>query len=418
MPTLLPVWIAEYICATFASRIRFRIADVPSLISCAATRPEPSFVLHSVCEITACSDSDSIARTISFSSAGNTSMIRSMVLAALEVCSVPNTRWPVSAAVIARRIVSRSRISPTRMQSGSSRSAERSALENDSVIGPTSRWFSRHFLDSCRNSIGSSSVRLWPYSVSFRWLIIAARVVDLPEPVGPVTSTMPRGMSARSAKIFGALSCSRLRILEGIVRNTAPAPRFWLNALTRKRARPSISNEKSHSRNSSYALRWVSFMMSYTLACTCLWSLGSTLMRRTAPCTRIIGGRPAERCRSDALFLTLNASSWVISTGPSSLWSFRAAPLAQCLGQTIMTTIASNLHSVRERIARACAAAQRDVNEVTLLPVSKTFGPDAVREAHSAGESAFGENYIQEAVEKQALLADLPLAWHCIGPIQ
>jgi len=83
-----------------------------------------------------------------------------------------------------------------------------------------------------------------------------------------------------------------------------------------------------------------------------------------------------------------------------------------------MTTIASNLHSVRERIARACAAAQRDVNEVTLLPVSKTFGPDAVREAHAAGESAFGENYIQEAVEKQALLADLPLAWHCIGPIQ
>jgi pyridoxal phosphate enzyme (YggS family) len=58
------------------------------------------------------------------------------------------------------------------------------------------------------------------------------------------------------------------------------------------------------------------------------------------------------------------------------------------------------------------------VNEVTLLPVSKTFGPEAVREAHAAGETAFGENYIQEAVEKQALLADLPLHWHCIGPIQ
>jgi pyridoxal phosphate enzyme (YggS family) len=83
-----------------------------------------------------------------------------------------------------------------------------------------------------------------------------------------------------------------------------------------------------------------------------------------------------------------------------------------------MTTIASNLHSVRERIAAACVAAGRDVNEVTLLPVSKTFGPDAVREAFAAGEAAFGENYIQEAVEKQTLLADLPLAWHCIGPIQ
>ena len=83
-----------------------------------------------------------------------------------------------------------------------------------------------------------------------------------------------------------------------------------------------------------------------------------------------------------------------------------------------MTTIAANLQSVRQRIASACAAAQRDVNEVTLLPVSKTFGPEAVREAHAAGEQAFGENYIQEAVEKQALLADLPLQWHCIGPIQ
>jgi hypothetical protein len=83
-----------------------------------------------------------------------------------------------------------------------------------------------------------------------------------------------------------------------------------------------------------------------------------------------------------------------------------------------MTTIALNLQSVRERIARACAAAGRDVNEVTLLPVSKTFGPDAVRAAFAAGETAFGENYIQEAVEKQGLLADLPIAWHCIGPIQ
>ncbi|RYF18798.1 MAG: YggS family pyridoxal phosphate-dependent enzyme [Comamonadaceae bacterium] len=83
-----------------------------------------------------------------------------------------------------------------------------------------------------------------------------------------------------------------------------------------------------------------------------------------------------------------------------------------------MTTIAANLQSVRERIARACASAQRDVNEVTLLAVSKTFGPDAVREAFAAGAAAFGENYIQEAVEKQALLEDLPLEWHCIGPIQ
>lgn len=83
-----------------------------------------------------------------------------------------------------------------------------------------------------------------------------------------------------------------------------------------------------------------------------------------------------------------------------------------------MTTIALNLQSVRGRIAAACEAAGRDVNEVTLLAVAKTFGPDAVRAAHAAGATAFGENYIQEAVEKQALLADLDVQWHCIGPIQ
>ena len=58
------------------------------------------------------------------------------------------------------------------------------------------------------------------------------------------------------------------------------------------------------------------------------------------------------------------------------------------------------------------------MTDVTLLAVSKTFGPDAVREAHAAGQLAFGENYIQEAVEKIALLRELPLQWHCVGPVQ
>jgi pyridoxal phosphate enzyme (YggS family) len=83
-----------------------------------------------------------------------------------------------------------------------------------------------------------------------------------------------------------------------------------------------------------------------------------------------------------------------------------------------MTTIAENLQRVRQRIARACADAGRDVNEVTLLAVAKTFGPQAVREAFSGGQQAFGENYIQEAVDKIGMLADLPLHWHCIGPLQ
>ncbi len=83
-----------------------------------------------------------------------------------------------------------------------------------------------------------------------------------------------------------------------------------------------------------------------------------------------------------------------------------------------MTTISEKLQAVRARLAAACAAAQRPADEVTLLAVSKTFGADAVREAAGAGQRAFGENYIQEAVEKIALLEHLGLEWHCIGPIQ
>ena len=115
-----------------------------------------------------------------------------------------------------------------------------------------------------------------------------------------------------------------------------------------------------------------------------------------------------------------------------------------------MTTIATNLQRIHARIAKACQLSGRSPESVGLLAVSKTFGADAVVQAHAAGQFAFGENYIQEAVEKIAvlgawaakrfaqvkeepaqragdteqsalptrLLAHSPLQWHCIGPIQ
>lgn len=85
-----------------------------------------------------------------------------------------------------------------------------------------------------------------------------------------------------------------------------------------------------------------------------------------------------------------------------------------------MATIASNIQQVRSRIAKACAAAQRPVQSVTLLSVSKTFSPEAVREAFAAGERCFGENYVQEGVDKIDALADLrtQIEWHLIGPLQ
>ena len=83
-----------------------------------------------------------------------------------------------------------------------------------------------------------------------------------------------------------------------------------------------------------------------------------------------------------------------------------------------MTAILSNLQATREAIAQAAQVAQRDVADVRLLAVSKTFPADAVREACRGGQTAFGENYLQEALEKMDALRDLPLEWHFIGPIQ
>ena len=83
-----------------------------------------------------------------------------------------------------------------------------------------------------------------------------------------------------------------------------------------------------------------------------------------------------------------------------------------------MTTIASNLQAARDAIAAAAAGAGRRANDVSLLAVSKTFAPDALREAYRAGQTCFAESYVQEALDKIAALQDLPIAWHFIGPIQ
>lgn len=79
-----------------------------------------------------------------------------------------------------------------------------------------------------------------------------------------------------------------------------------------------------------------------------------------------------------------------------------------------------NLHAVQARIAAACAASARSANSVQLLAVSKTFSADDVRQVVACGQRDFGENYIQEGVDKiTALQNSQPaLVWHCIGPIQ
>ena len=85
-----------------------------------------------------------------------------------------------------------------------------------------------------------------------------------------------------------------------------------------------------------------------------------------------------------------------------------------------MSDLAARLDAVRHRIDEAARAAGRAPGSVGLVAVSKTFPADAVRAAHAAGQRAFGENYVQEALGKLAELADLraSLEWHFIGPLQ
>jgi len=87
------------------------------------------------------------------------------------------------------------------------------------------------------------------------------------------------------------------------------------------------------------------------------------------------------------------------------------------MGQS-MRAIHDNLQAVQGRIARAAAAAGRDPRSVTLLAVSKTHPAILVEQALAAGQHAFGENYVQEALEKMDALAGKNIEWHLIGPLQ
>lgn len=83
-----------------------------------------------------------------------------------------------------------------------------------------------------------------------------------------------------------------------------------------------------------------------------------------------------------------------------------------------MTLIQHNLQQVRERISAAAERCGRDPAEITLLAVSKTKPASTIEEAAAAGQSCFGENYVQEGVDKIQLLENSSLTWHFIGPLQ
>lgn len=83
-----------------------------------------------------------------------------------------------------------------------------------------------------------------------------------------------------------------------------------------------------------------------------------------------------------------------------------------------MASIAENISAIRDEIGKAAVACGRSAASVALLAVSKTQGPEKVREAYAAGQRDFGENYVQEALSKIGALPLPGLCWHFIGPIQ
>ena len=82
------------------------------------------------------------------------------------------------------------------------------------------------------------------------------------------------------------------------------------------------------------------------------------------------------------------------------------------------TDLVRNISEVTRRIRSAEVAADREEHSVSLLAVSKTKSAALIRVAYQQGQTAFGENYAQEILEKAPLLADLPIEWHFVGPIQ
>lgn len=83
-----------------------------------------------------------------------------------------------------------------------------------------------------------------------------------------------------------------------------------------------------------------------------------------------------------------------------------------------MSAIAPNLQAVRSRICQAALKAGRSPEDVLLLAVSKTWPAECIVAANQAGQRAFGENYVQEAIDKARATAGLDLEWHFIGPLQ
>src|SRR2546427_5547029 len=248
-------------------------------------------------------------RTSSCWCGGKNEITRVIVWVASVVCSVENTRWPVSAALSAVSSVSRSRTSPIRITSGACRSTCRSAALNDSVSFPTSRCEMFARLSRCRNSIGSSMVMMLTRRFVLMWLISAASAVDFPDPVTPVTTTRPRGRAAISSSTGGRLSSLIVFTSYGIERNAnATVPRCWYT-LVRNRPTPGTPMAKSASLCSANSFTWRGVMICSASDLSSSGFSGAESSPTRSPLTRIVAGRPTLSSRSEPPRCTM----WVMA---------------------------------------------------------------------------------------------------------
>ena len=208
------------------------------MTSTAGTRPLPSLRGMSRIEITAARMLASWMRIWRCWWGGKTETMRLIVSGASRVWSVLRTRWPVSAAISAGSIVSMSRISPTRMMSGSSRSALRRPREKLFTSQPTSRWQIVLFLSRWRNSIGSSMVMMCLRRLALMESMIEARVVVLPLPVVPVTRIRPRSNWATFSMTSGRHSSRMGFTSKGMIRREMAIELRWRKMLPRNRPKP------------------------------------------------------------------------------------------------------------------------------------------------------------------------------------
>src|SRR6058998_1457368 len=308
------------------SRMFSCTAAVLMSTSAAGMRPWPSLRGTSRSEITAWSALDRRWRTSSCWCGGKNEITRLIVCVASVVCSVENTRCPVSAAFSTVSSVSMSRISPIRITSGACRSTWRKAALNDSVSFPTSRCEMLARLSRCRNSIGSSIVMMLTRRFVLMWLIIAASAVDFPDPVTPVTSTSPRGRRPISSSTGGRFRSWIVLTSYGMARKAnATVPRCWYT-LVRNRPTPGTPIAKSASLCSanSFTCRGVMICSASDFSSSGL--SGAVLRATSSPFTRIVAGRPTLSSRSDALRWTicviacLKLNVGALAEGASAMW--------------------------------------------------------------------------------------------------